>query len=160
MIINLSGEVDYKMFNHLVTSFNNLKKEDNIHIYFSSPIGGYIDSTTALIDFINKNKDFIGVTFYGELFSSGMTVFLSLQCEKKILPETTGMYHFAWQSMNISETGKPNGEYDGFVIKEMKKSKIRTLEFLNTTKLSQKEIAQIKLGKDVYFSYDRMLELI
>lgn len=160
MIINLSGEVDYKMFNHLITSFNNLKVDDYLHIYFSSPIGGYIDSTIALVNFINKNKKYIGVTFYGELFSSGMNVFLSLECVKYILPETTGMYHFAWQSMNINENGKPNGEYDAFVIREMKFSKERTLEFLKNTKLNPKEINNIKKGKDVYFSYTRMLELI
>ncbi len=45
-------------------------------------------------------------------------------------------------------------------MKEMKKSKDISINFLKTTKLSEIEISKIKKGKDVYFSYDRMLEII
>lgn len=160
MIIQLSGDADYSMLEKVIVALNGLTKEDNLHIYFTCPMGGLSDVNVALIDFINKNKDRIGMTFYGELFSSGMVVFLSVQCQKSILKDTRGMYHFAWQEMTINETGKPSGEYDIFSMKEMRRSKERTIEFLKTTKLTDKEINTIKRGKDVYFSYDRMLELI
>lgn len=158
--MHLSGDVDYEMFNELVKGFNSLTKGDNLHIYFTCPNGGNADVNEAIIDFINKNKDYIGMTFYGELFSSGMIIFLAVQCSKKILPFTRGMYHFAWQEMGISETGKPSTDYDIFSMKEMKKSKDISLAFLKTTKLSEKEISLIKRGKDVYLSHERMLELI
>ncbi len=160
MIIHLSGEVDYQMMDKLSIAFNSLPKDDNLHIYFTSPMGGISDVAVAIIDFINKNKDKIGVTFYGEIFSAGMVIFLSIEAEKGITKDTRGMYHFAWQEMSISETGKPSGEYDIFSMKEMKRSKERSIAFLKTTKLTDKEINTIKRGKDVYFSYDRMLELL
>lgn len=160
MILNLSGDVDYEMFNTLVKAFNNLIKGDNLHIYFTCPNGGSADISEAIIDFINKNKEYIGMTFYGELFSSGMVIFLATECYKIILPFTRGMYHFSWQEMSISETGKPSTEYDIFSMKEMKKAKDKSLAFLKKTKLSEKEISTIKKGKDVYFSHERMLELI
>jgi len=160
MILHLSGDVDYEMFDELVKAFNSLIVGDSLHIYFTCPMGGNADVNEAIIDFINKNKDHIGMTFYGELFSSGMIIFLSVKCNKCILPFTRGMYHFSWQEMNISETGKPSSEYDIFSMKEMKKSKDKSINFLKTTKLSEKEINLIKKGKDVYFSYERMLELI
>ncbi len=160
MIVHLSGDVDYEMLDELVKAFNNLTKDDKFHIYFTCPMGGSADVSEAIIDFINKNKEHIGMTFYGELFSSGMVIFLAVQCSKKVLPFTRGMYHFSWQEMGISETGKPSTEYDIFSMKEMKKSKDVSLAFLKTTKLTEKEIATIKRGKDVYFSHERMLELI
>lgn len=160
MIVHLSGDVDYEMFDNLVKGFNSLTKDDKFHIYFTCPNGGNADVNEAIIDFINKNKEYIGMTFYGELFSSGMVIFLSVQCQKSILPFTRGMYHFAWQEMGISENGKPSTQYDNFSMKEMKKSKDISLAFLKNTKLSEKEIATIKRGKDVYFSHERMLQLI
>ncbi len=93
MIVNLSGEVNYEMFDTLIKAFNGLTKDDNLHIYFSSE-GGLTDVSEAIIDFINKNKDYIGITFYGEVFSAGMTIFLKTNCNKYILPDTRGMYHF------------------------------------------------------------------
>ncbi len=160
MILHLSKDVNYETFNALVKAFNALTTNDCLHIYFTCPEGGLTDVSEAIIDFINKNKDYIGMTFYGELFSSGMVIFLSTQCEKKILPFTRGMYHLAWQQMDIAENGKPSSEYDIFSMKEMRKSKEKNLSFLKTTKLSEKEINAIRKGKDVYFSYDRMLELL
>jgi hypothetical protein len=70
------------------------------------------------------------------------------------------MYHFSWQEMGISENGKPSTQYDSFSMKEMKKSKDISINFLKTTKLTEKEISLVKRGKDVYFSHERMLELI
>lgn len=160
MIVHLSGDVDYDMFDNLVKSFNTLTRDDKFHIYFTCPQGGLSDVTEAIIDFINKNKEYIGMTFYGELFSAGMVIFLGVECPKTILPFTRGMYHLGWQEMNISDTGKPTSEYDRFTIKEMKNWKDISLGFLKTTKLIEKEIVAIKRGKDVYFSHERMLELI
>ncbi len=160
MIVHLSGDVDYSMLDKLVKEFNCLTKADNLHIYFTCPQGGLTDVGIAMIDFINKNSDYIGMSFYGELFSAGMSVFLAVTCSKKVLPDTRGMYHFSWQEMSINEAGKPSGEYDIFSMKEMKKAKDKTIEFLKNTKLNDKEISLIKKGKDVYFSHERMKELI
>ena len=160
MILHLSGDVDYKMFDDLVSSLNRLTVDDKLSIYFTCPEGGKADVCEAIVDLINKNANHIGMTFYGEIFSSGMVIFLKTQCSKSILPDTRGMYHFAWQEMTIGEGGKPLMKYDSFSMSEMKKSKLVTLEFLKTTKLLDTEIAKIKRGEDVYFTHKRLIELI
>lgn len=160
MILHLSGEVNYEMFNTIVKSFNSLKEDDRLYIYFSSPEGGMLDVAEALIDFVNRNQELIDILFYGENFSSGMYIFLKTECHKTILKDTRGMFHFAWQDMSISEGGKPSADYDIFSLKEMKKAKEQTINYLRTTKLSDKEINGIKKGKDIYFSHDRMKELL
>lgn len=159
MILNLSGEVNYNMLNELVKSYN-LLNEEKLHVYFSSPEGGFTSIAEVIVDLINLYKDQTKITFYGENFSCGMIVFLKTQCEKSILPSTVGMFHFCYQDMTISEGGKPNSEYGLFSMKEMKSSKLETLEYLKNTKLSDREIIAIKKGKDVYFSFNRMSELI
>lgn len=159
MVINLAGGVDYEMLNALIKAFNDLKEFNILDIYFTS-MGGQVDAAEAIIAIINDRKEDCTITFYGEVFSSGMQIFLKTECKKKLLPDTTGMYHYSWQEMIISEGGKPSGSYDVFAMKEMKKAKSRTIEYLKTTKLTDKEVNAIKAGKDVYFSYDRMQELI
>lgn len=160
MVISLSGDIDNNMLIALIKAIGELKENDKLTIYFTCPEGGFTDVTRAVINLINNNKDRVDIVFYGELFSSGMVLFLYVECKILLLEDTRGMYHFGWQEMSINETGKPSGEYDIFSMKEMKKSKIRIIEFLSKTKMSDKEIASIKQGKDVYFSYERMLELV
>ncbi len=160
MILNLNADVDHKMLDSLIKALNDLKEGDNIHVYFNSPEGGYVSVSEAIIDIINNCKDRFIVSFYGENFSAGMEIMLRLQCKKALLPQTTGMYHLGWQEMAISEGGKPHNAYDIFSMKEMKASRERSIEYLRTTKLSPKEISDIKKGKDVYFSNKRLLELI
>lgn len=159
MILHLSGEINYKMFDDLIKAGNLLKPEEILQIYFTCSEGGFSDVAIAMVDYINRDSK-IEIAFYGELFSAGMVIFLAVNCNKIVLKDTRGMYHFSWQEMNISETGKPSSECDIFSMKEMKKSKERSIAFLKKTKLSEYEIAKIKRGKDVYFSYERMLELI
>lgn len=156
MVVNLAGEVSYEMFNILVKATNELGK---LHIYFSSPEGGLTDVAEAIIDHINKNMNRIEMTFYGENFSAGMLIFLRVNCEKTILADTRGMYHFSWQDITISEGGKPHAGYDTFCMQEMKLSKQRSMEYLKTLTLTDKEMKAIKAGKDVFFPYQRMLEL-
>lgn len=159
MILNLSGEVNYETLNQLVRGLNELRVGDNLHIYFTTE-GGQVDVAESVIDIVNKNKDKIEIIFYGEVFSAGMYIFLKADCQKWVLPDTTGMYHYSWQEVTIKEGGKPSSAYDIFAMKEMKRAKTRTVEYLKTTKLTDKEVNSIKAGKDVYFSYERMLALL
>lgn len=159
MILHLSEEVNYAMIDNLAKSINSLTKEDILHIYFTST-GGSPDVSEAFIKIVNLHKESIVIHFYGEIFSAAMIIFMKCDCKKEVLPDTRGMYHFSWQQLTIAEGGKPTDTYDIFSLSEMKKSKLRTIEYLSTTKLTAKEITSIKKGKDVYFSYSRMIELI
>lgn len=160
MILHISEEISYKTLDLLTNSINAIKENQILEIYLTCPEGGIVDVAGAFIDLVNKNKERIKLIFYGEIFSSGMLIFLKTNCSKELLPDTRGMFHFSWQSMYITEGGKPSSPYDIFSMGEMKKSKIKTLEYLRTTKLSVKEINNIKKGKDVFFSHERLIELI
>jgi len=159
MTLHLSGEIDYKMFDTLIESFNNLLEEDILHIYFTSE-GGLTLVKDAILDFINNNKDRIKITFYGEIFSGAMDIFLKASCEKNVLKHTRGMIHFSYQSVEVNESGNPYTPYGIFSVRELKNYHIETLKFLKSIKLTEKELSLIKEGKDVYFSHKRLLGLI
>lgn len=160
MITNISGKVEYEMFDDLVKSYNSTPKDENLHIYFSSPDGGDTDVAEAITDFINRYKDRIEITFYGANYSSGMYIFLETKCVKTILPDTRGMYHLCYQQLDIAEGGHPTSAHGKFAIQEMKNVKAVTVEYLKTLSLTKKETRDIINGKDVYFSHSRMSELL
>lgn len=156
MILNLSGEMNNEMFNTLVGGLNDA--DGYLSIYLSST-GGETDIALAMVDLINRYAKAIDITFYGEVYSAGMFVFLKVNCKKNLLEDARGMFHFAYQDITINEGGKPSDPEDIFLMKEMKKVRARTLDYLKSTKLNEKEFNSIKKGNDVFFSYERMLEL-
>jgi ATP-dependent protease ClpP protease subunit len=158
MKLSLSGDVNSRMLNKLVEAINERPENEKLSIYFTTP-GGLVSVSDAIIDVINTTKN-IEMIFYGEIFSAGMIIFLKTKCKKRVLKEIAGMYHYCFQALTINEGGKPSGPYDSFIVKDMKESRTRTAEYLKTTKLTDKEITQIKAGKDVFFTYERMLELL
>jgi ATP-dependent protease ClpP protease subunit len=160
MIISLSGEVNKDMLEDLVDAYSDRKKEDEKLVAYFTSEGGDMDAMEAMIDFVNNHKDLVELVFYGEVFSAGMAFFLESSCPKRILPETRGMFHFCMQELTITEGGRPSAGYDAFSAKEMKKAKLRTMESIKGKGLTDKEIREINKGKDVYFSYERMLELL
>lgn len=159
MYFNINNSIDESTLNILINQINNLK-DGILTIYFTCPNGGLTDTGEALIHLINTNKDRITIIFYGELFSMGMNIFLRTSCSKVVLPDTRGMYHYTWQDIAINESGKPLGEYEKFSLSELKKAKKRSLETIDNLPLTEKESKAMKSGKDVYFSYERMKELI
>lgn len=160
MVIHLCEDVEDKMVGDLIKAGSDLKNDETLTIYFTCPKGGWTDSGEAIIHFINTNSHLITIIFYGEIFSTGMHIFLKTKCKKIILPDTRGMFHFSWQQMSINEGGKPSNDYDIFSLSEIKKSKQQSIDFLKTTKITPKELSSIKRGKDLFFTYERMLELL
>lgn len=159
MTINISGEVNDSMVNRLIDSFNQLK-DDSLTIYFTCGEGGYTDYGEAVIHFINSNANKIRMIFYGENYSCGMIIFLRVKCEKSVLPDTVGMFHLPYLNVSVSMGGIAREAQDKFHVRESVKAAKPIIDLLKKTGLKKKEITKIEQGKDVYFSYNRMSELV
>lgn len=159
MTITLSGEIESDMLKILTKSISDLSNGEKLTIYFSSR-GGYVGVAEAMINIVNSHKDHIEMIFYGEILSAGMMIFLRTTCKRSLVKEVVGMYHFAWQSLDVSEGGNGSDEYSKFYLKWMKEQKSKTLEYIQTLPFTEKEIAEIRKGKDVYFSTERMDEIL
>jgi len=161
MVLTLNGEINHNMLNRLA-NYVNLAQKDNVklNIYLDSS-GGEVSVYSAMADIINNNYENIHLVGYGQLMSAAFYLFFDVKCTKELLPFTTGMTHYSSVDVTINTTGSPvkNGA-DDLIVKEMKISKTDLVSFHKDIGLNSKEIKQFTQGKDVYFSYKRMKELL
>lgn len=160
MILTISGEINNDSLERLVKSYNDLKDKEILEIYLNSE-GGDPDFGVAMLDIINENPDRIHLVGYGKLFSAGFDLFLRARCTKDLLRGTLGMAHITSVEMADLEINKQADTeqvkaYKGWMIKD-KKEKLDIYERLG---FSKKELASVKKGNDVYFHFERLLELL
>lgn len=158
-VLYINGNIDDTVVNTFFCEFNKLAIKENVTIYISSD-GGFDHQSLAIIDLINKNASRIELVASGFILSAAFNIFFFIKCKRRLLPETVGMAHFCKQSFTFDETGKAQGEYDNFMLKELKRNKALTLEKLKTIGLSTKELNQVKKGKECYIGYARLQELL
>ena len=165
MIIHINEAILPELVDRVGTAYNNLDmydggKMEDLVIYICTP-GGSNWCTAALIDMINEHKDHTILKGYGEICSNGIKLLFSVQCKKEILPESIGMYHLT------SNTGIPtfegntqhNNEYGVFMREQT--DNFNYLEGVNKlVKFTKDELKRIKLNYDVWFSYERLQEMM
>ena len=133
---------------------------EKITIYLQSD-GGYVSICQVLLNIINGNKDRFKLIGFKSLCSAGFEFFVKAECEKELLPYTLGMIHQPTRTMSLNNNLKPVGEGDKASYERVKKYTIPDNEIFNRKlKLTPKELREYKKGNDVYFQYDRFLELI
>lgn len=131
-----------------------------ITIYLNSD-GGLVCVCQVLLDMINKNKDRFKLIGFESLSSAGFEFFVKAECEKQLLPYTFGMIHQAERRFHLNNTLKPNNEGDKATFERVRKYTVPDDKiFIQRLKLNPKELREYKKGNDVYFQYDRFLELI
>lgn len=155
----INGDIDDTVVNTFFNDFNKVPPKEKIVIYISS-IGGFDHQSITIIDLINNNKNRIELVASGFIYSAAFNIFFFSKCKRRLLPETVGMAHFAKQSFEIDETGKPLGEYGRFMVKDFKRTKLITLDKLKQIGLNTKELNDIRKSKECYLSYDRLKELL
>ena len=158
MIVSLDGDVEINMFNKLIDSYNE-NTDDQLHIYLNSR-GGDVSIGFAIIDFINERKDNIEIIGYGELLSMVFHIFFETTCKKRLIRNTIGMTHLSSCSYNLNSNKNMIDSSDKIYYANMKESDEEAFPFLENLSLNKNELKSIKNGKDVYFNYKRMQELL
>lgn len=134
--------------------------DKDITIYISS-YGGSEWVSRAAIDIVNKNSKHTTIIGYGALNSASFNFFMEIKCSKNILPLTYGMYHKARYNLDYNSSVKPYYEVDKYLSKvQIPLVEKYYLQKLQEWGLNEKEIKDYKNDLDVYFPYERMLELI
>ena len=161
MILNLSGEIVEESVEKLIGGVNGLynRNGEKLFIYFTSE-GGSVSVTSAMIDIINQNVDLIELVGYGELFSAGFNLFFKSKCNKILLSNSIGMCHISYMNVEINENLKLADPYGLALKKSFKKEKLITEAFCKSLGMTSKEMNSVLKGKDAYFDYSRMLELM
>ena len=132
---------------------------ERITMYICSD-GGWVCVCQVLLNIINGNKERFKLIGFESLSSAGFEFFVKAECEKELLPYTLGMIHQPTRTMSLNNTLKPVGEGDKASYERVKKYTIPEDEiFIKRLGLKPKELREYKKGNDVYFQYDRFLEV-
>lgn len=159
MILHINEAISSETVDKIAKPLNELKKGEKLFIYFSS-LGGEVHAAEAIIHIINSNIDIIEMAGYGDLMSAGFDIFFRSKCPRILLPNCIGMFHQSTVMIEINESSKP---YEGRSQAErewMRLQKELTVKLCTNLGMTDKEIAAIKKGKDVYFQYKRMQEFL
>lgn len=159
MIITLYDQhFDADMLDKITDATNS--DSENITVYLCSD-GGLVCICQVLLDIINKHKDRFKIIGFESLCSAGFEFFVKAECEKEIMPYTFGMIHQAERRFHLNNTLKPNNEGDKAAFERVRKYTVPDDKiFIQRLKLNPKELREYKKGNDVYFQYDRFLQVI
>lgn len=151
-------DFDEELLNKVTEAVNS--DSERITMYLCSD-GGIVCICQVLLDIINKNKDRFKLIGFESLSSSGFEFFIKAECEKELLPHTLGMVHQHQRKITLNNNLKPTYTEGEAVMEQIKKYILPDDKiFIQKLKLTPKELLEYKKGNDVYFQYDRFLEII
>ena len=135
-------------------------KDENHTIYLSSN-GGDLWLVEPILKMINDNKDRIEIIGVREISSSALSIFLGAECKKSITKNTFAIWHKPSFSFDLDDKNKPRNDFYKFKNKYIVEgfSKEFELEYKDWG-LKKSEIKKYKKGEDVYFSYERLQEIL
>lgn len=158
MKLNFHDEgFDKKMLTKFMEAVN--QPDEIISIYILSS-GGTVAVMEAMLHVISLDPKRFNIVGYSELDSCGFEFYIRAQCKKYLIPGTIGMYHQTCTDICLNDKGKPQ-YYDGEAYLKRKKKFFypEMIKFMDQCEMTSKEIKRIKNGDDVYFQYDRFLEI-
>ncbi len=160
MTLLLNKDVGDEMLSDLINALNSLQGDDYLTVYLCTDGGSAIHSY-AITDLIEENKDRIELVAFGDIASAGFEIFFKARCSRRIVAGTYGMYHVTRMSISMDVDQRPLNEGDRQVVAWGKNfAKTQALAFCSTLPFTQKEAAKFKQGKDVHFSYERLLNFL
>lgn len=160
MIIDISEKIDEVTFGSLIKAYSTLGENETIQIYLNSS-GGDPDFGSAMLDAINNKKEITTLIAYGTIYSAAFDLFFKVQCEKRILNGTIGMAHLSRiEFNNFTIEGKPDNQQILVYKKWWEIDKRERLKFYEEVGIDKKDLLKIKKGLNIYFQYNRLLELL
>ncbi len=151
----IDGDITSETLSSLI-AFSNIHSEDN-EIYICSGGGNY-HSSEAIINVIKPTDTIIA---YGKICSSAFEIFFRAKCKKVILENCYGMYHQSSTSIAMDERWQPTYKVDEFlktqIVGSYKNMTNKMSEMLNFTEAEKRKL---KKGQDVFFSTDRLREIL
>lgn len=133
--------------------------DKNVVIYLCSG-GGFSWVADSVIDMINRNAERTKLIAYGQISSSAFRIFMEAQCSKEILPNTYGMFHLSIRGITLNDKKQPHAPLDNFINNHLLDADYNTtLQLAEKWKFTQEEIDKLQKGEDVFFPYQRLVEI-
>lgn len=154
--IYFCDDFDSKAIGELISK---LDGEEKVVLYLTSN-GGEVRCCHVLLDYFEREGSRIELIGVDLLASSAFRFFFEAKCSKKRVVDCLGIFHFWRNSYTINSKGKPEYLDEEFFLAELKKGHGREIEWAKSIGFNAKEMAKYMAGKDVYFSSERMKELL
>lgn len=155
-IFQIKGKLDFDLLDRFTECVN--QEHEKITIYLNCT-GGSANVYEIMNDIINKNPDRFELIAMNGILSAAFMLFFKATCSKRIMMNTIGMIHQGNQEFTLNDNLKPTYTIDVAWKKRMKKEHLQGIEFVKSIGLNKKELKKYKRGDDVYFQYERLVEL-
>jgi ATP-dependent protease ClpP protease subunit len=161
-LAHLQGTVNNKMVYYLTDILNAHTIDDEsevLKIIFESA-GGITTSADKIISLLNSHGKELILVGSGFIASAGFDILIKTGRRKGLLPNTNAMYHLTTIEVKINSLGNFATDADKFnsvYIKTLHQDTIATCE---KAKLTESEIERILDGKDVYFTFERLSQIL
>ena len=133
-------------------------EDEPVEIFFSSE-GGENDVSMFLLSVLNKNSHRITLTAGEWIWSNGFNIFMRFKGAKQLSPSrTVGILHFSSVTLNSISLLDEN-TWDSFSKRELDVYNEQKIEMYSSI-LSGEEKLKLKKGEDVYFSHNRLQEIL
>ena len=157
----IDEKVEREMADKFVEFFNAVPPQEEKVIYFST-VGGDLKYRDIIIDLINRNSENLTLVAVDYIASAGFTIFIEAKCKKELTDLTQGMFHMSKSEVYLDENySVSSSRYESKLFsKHIDTLKSKSLKTINELQFTKKERKRALAGKDVVFSYERMLEFI
>lgn len=153
-----NGEIKEENTNKLF-DFINQNQDEEMTIFIDSS-GGSNFFTNPIIEVLNNHKEKIKLVSSGYIYSNAFLIFFLFEGKKELLREIQGMFHYSGRDFRLTENGKLEYTQEIFELGELKKSKLFSEKFAEDLGFTDKEMKKLKSNKNVYFSKERLEELL
>lgn len=155
---HIEGEMSDEQAQKFIAFVN--ENDDNIVVYLDSS-GGTCASALMIQDIISREPERFEVVASFQILSSAFELFFSVDCKKKIMPDTFGAYHLIGQTSRINAAGVASEPLSEFTMRQIRKTGVRqAVEFGQRIGMNPKEVDAIRRGKDVFFTNERLNQLL
>lgn len=153
--------IDKDFGQELVNEFIQFTNENDcgIEIYLDSN-GGEFPTAQIIADIINYDPDRFVIIAVNAIRSSAFYLFFAVKCDKRILDDTTGLHHLMGRTARVMSNGVHSDEVERFEFKRLKECMAKEIAFCQKIGFTEKELNAFKAGKDVFFTTERLIELI
>lgn len=155
-IFQIKGKLDLDLLERFTECVNQDYKKITIYLNCT---GGSVSAYEVMTDIVNENPERFDIIAINGILSAGFMFFFKCKCKKRILRNTIGMIHQGHQDITLNDNQKPTYVIDYVYKKRMKIEHKQGIEFVKSIGLTKKEFKKYKRGDDVYFQYERLVEL-
>lgn len=107
---------------------------------------------------MNENADRIRLWVVGGAYSAAMRIFTGFNGVRGMVGFPLGMLHLTTYDLSIMANGKPKSGEDEMIYNRLENENMLIMAEASTY-MADDELERLSNGEDVWFSYERMLEI-